>query len=141
MLATQIADQKIQVLLIEDSRTEAMVVQAALAREDGGRLAIRTAASLAQGVDALSAAHVDVVLLDLGLPDADGPESILRLNREFPHVSVVILSGRTDEVAMLRALEYGAQEFLLKGQCTGAMIRHAIFSALFRKSLRKGKAQ
>ena len=137
MTAALSGADKIHILLVEDSRSEGFITQRHLQRLDE-ELEVMRAMSLAEALDILEHSPIDAILLDLGLPDSDGPNSIRTLNEEFPHIPIVVLSGREDEVAVLRSLEYGAYAFLLKGKCTEQSIRHAIFNAIFRNSL-KGK--
>lgn len=128
----------ILVLIVEDSRVDASLLEATLVANDPDKnFSFLHAENFSTALSLLASRPVDVVILDLGLPDTEGPEAILSLNRSFPSLPIVIFSGRSDEVIILKALEYGAQEFLVKGECSGDVLRHAIFSALFRKSLRK----
>lgn len=130
-------DMKIHVLCVEDSRVEAMACIRKIEEADDNRIEIHHVDTLKDALSYIEKHSVDAVLLDLGLPDSDGACSIRALNKKFPDLPVVVLSGREDEVMVLRAFEYGAQEFLLKGECSGMMIRQSIFNAMFRKSLKK----
>lgn len=130
-------NQKIRVLLIEDSRSEAAFTQHSVMMEDDGRIDFTIAHDLAGGMKYLGEAHADAIILDLHLPDSDGLGSINRLTTFYPDMPIIVLSGRQDEVAILQYLKLGVQEFLLKGSVNGQMIRLAIFSAMFRHSLKK----
>ncbi len=80
--------------------------------EQGG-FQVSSAASGRQGIDAVRAAHPAVVTLDIGLPDIDGHE-VLRRIRSMSDCYVIIISGRTDEMDILTALQAGADDYVLK---------------------------
>jgi signal transduction histidine kinase len=58
----------------------------------------------------------DIILLDPGLPDSQGIESVRRAHAAAPGVPLVVLSGLDDETLALQALQAGAQDYLIKGQ-------------------------
>ena len=59
---------------------------------------------------------VDIILLDLGLPDAQGLAAVRRAHAVAPRVPLVVLTGMDDEVLAAQALQEGAQDYLIKGQ-------------------------
>lgn len=140
-IAPLVSQEKIALLLVEDSRSEAAVLCATLEKAVGARLAIETAATFTDALKALATKRFDAILLDLGLPDVEGLESVTTLGKSFPHIPVVILSGHEDELAVMRSLKYGAEAFLSKQGSDGEAIWHAIASAIFRKSLHKPDAK
>ncbi len=133
-------EQKLRILLVEDSRSEAAIVKALLSQVDGGKLEIHNVGTFAEAELALRVKKHDAVLLDLGLPDSEGTQSIATLNKDFPDLPIIILSGHEDEVAVLRSLKYGAEAFLIKSQTSADDIWQALMSAIFRKSLHKSAA-
>ena len=134
MLAQGTPLNTINVLLVEDSRRDALLTKWQLNVLDD-EFALERVGTLQEAIRKMRDSNVSVLLLDLGLPDSNGERSIYLLKEQFPDLPIVVLSGRTDEVAMLSALKSGAQEFLIKGECSGVMIRQAIRAAIFRKSL------
>ena len=113
------------------------MTEIAVTKADDGRIDMETAPDLATALSKLQASKYDVIVLDLNLPDSNGMKSVTTLNNMYAETPIVVLSGDTDEMAVLRYLEGGVQEFLLKGQVTGQMVRQAIFIAMFRHSLKK----
>lgn len=100
-----------RVLLVEDDDLIAHGIQAGL-RAHG--LTVEGVATAAQAEAALSVAHCDVVILDLGLPDEDGMSLLQRLRASGMALPVLVLTARDaveDRVAGLRA---GADDYLLK---------------------------
>src|SRR5512132_2585317 len=98
------------VLIVEDDDE----TRAALVRELGSRgYRIQEAADGRAALDRWEASRPDVVLLDLGLPDMDGQDVILRIRREAM-TPIVILSGRYAEREKVEALERGADDYVTK---------------------------
>lgn len=125
----------IHILLIEDSRIDAAIVTALLTHHSEFR--VTSTPSFQEAIGQLTHTKYDAVVLDLGLPDSSGAESIRILRQQFSEVPVIVLSGNEEEVAVLRALQYGAEVFLTKNQIDNEDLRQTIFNAIFRKSLRK----
>jgi diguanylate cyclase (GGDEF)-like protein len=72
------------------------------------------------------------ILLDLGLPDAEGVEGLNRLRIVAPDVPVVVLTGTDDETVGLAALQSGAQDYLIKGQVDGQVLARSVRYAIER---------
>ena len=77
----------------------------------------------------------DCVLLDLSLPDASRLEAPMQLRAAAPDVPIVILSGLQDELLAIKAVQEGAQDYLVKGRVDGAAIGRSITYAAERKAL------
>ena len=134
MFAETLGIEKIPILLVEDRRSEAMTTERQLRAVDD-EFSVSRVSRLEEALERISQHRVDAVLLDLGLPDSDGPQAIQRLNSQFPDLPIVVLSGRDDMATIHSALEYGAQGFLSKRESSGRVIRQAILGAIIRKSL------
>jgi two-component system sensor histidine kinase TtrS len=87
----------------------------------------------------------DVVMLDLGLPDSEGLETLQRLRKKAPQMPIVILTGLNDELLQAQALHQGAQDYLVKGEPIETMVARAIRYAIERKAaeelIRKNEAE
>jgi diguanylate cyclase (GGDEF)-like protein/PAS domain S-box-containing protein len=122
------------VLVVEDNPGDARLVELYL-REDPARpFKVVKAARLSEGLAALQAQPIDVVLLDLSLPDSFGMDSLARLRAASPSIPVVVLTGTSDEGLALEALRQGAQDYLVKGQGDGELVRRAIRYAIGRSA-------
>ena len=75
------------------------------------------------------------MLLDLSLPDAARLEALMQLRAAAPDVPIVILSGLQDELLAVKAVQEGAQDYLVKGRVDGAAIGRSIRYAVERKAL------
>ena len=125
----------IRILLIEDNPGDARLIREMLAEARGVRVSLEMADRLASGLERLAAGEVDLVLLDLSLPDSHGLESFTTLHRQAPHVPVVILTVSQDEALGLKALQQGAQDYLVKGQLDAHLLTRTILYALERQQL------
>src|SRR5436309_12545860 len=74
----------------------------------------------------------DVLLLDLGLPDSQGLSTFDRVHEQAPKVPIIIFSGATDEELAVEAVSHGAQDYLVKGQIDGFLLKRAIRYAIER---------
>jgi signal transduction histidine kinase len=138
----------IKVLLIEDNPGDARLIAAHL----GGRppsglwFEWQWVETLVAGLERLRAGGIDVVLLDLGLPESSGLQTVQRLIAQPGRVpALVVLSGLSDEAVALRALECGAQDYLVKAQVDGTTlvraIRYAIGRSQAEEALRQAHAE
>jgi signal transduction histidine kinase len=142
-------DQPIRVLLIEDNPADARLIEFMLSEARGLRFLLAWAANLTAGLAHLHAHPIDVVLLDLGLPESTGLDTLQRLLTSTPrsrHVpTLVVLSGLTDEEIAVQALQAGAQDYLVKGQVDSALlvraIRYAIGRTQAEEALRKAHVE
>jgi signal transduction histidine kinase len=105
----------LKVMLVEDNRGDARLIREMLKDVDGFVIDLVHVETLGAALERLRERSIDVVLLDLGLPDSSGTETFLRTRATAPWVAVVVLSGDTDGEIALRALRAGAQDYLLKG--------------------------
>lgn len=132
------SDKVISVLLIEDVASERNSILQALSQKGSiTDLNIMTAGSLKDGMEKLAQHPADVVLLDLDLPDSKSLQSVSTVLRHFPDTAIVILSAHSEQGILTEALMMGAQEFLVKGECSGVMIRHTIHQAVARRAIHK----
>ncbi|KIL98431.1 diguanylate cyclase/phosphodiesterase (GGDEF & EAL domains) with PAS/PAC sensor(s) [Paramagnetospirillum magnetotacticum MS-1] len=120
--------------MVEDNPGDARLVELYLHEDPARPFKVVKAARLSEGLAALQAQPIDVVLLDLSLPDSFGMESLARLRAASPSVPVVVLTGTSDEGLALEALRQGAQDYLVKGQGDGELVRRAIRYAIGRST-------
>ena len=116
----------VQILIIEDDPDDLHATERMLT--DYQVTAVR---SLAVGLDAL-AEPFDIVLLDLALPDSDGPDAIAQI-LEKANVAVIVLTGLQDEEVALRALNLGAQDYFVKGHFGIDSLSMSVQRAIERK--------
>lgn len=126
----------ISVLLIEDTLEDGVAItQGLLESELFYYFKIIREYTLKGGLELLKKDKFNVILLDLGLPDAKGLKAVKEINKRHPDVPIVIISGYSDIDMIQEALESGAQEFLVKGESSSASIRQGIYQAIARKQI------
>lgn len=118
--------EPIKVLLIEDDPVSAKLVQAVLSKEKSRLFSAVWVATLKEAVERLDAEEFGVVVLDLNLPDSSGFDTFARLIEAVPDAAVVLMTHLDDEETALRAVQGGAQDYLIKG----AMDAHGIIRSL-----------
>jgi PAS domain S-box-containing protein len=125
----------IKVLLVEDEPADARLVVHAIRQTAGASFDVRRAETLEEAIT-LIPGGVDVVLLDLSLPDSFGLNTLNALSPRLPaQCPVLILTGHDDHRLALTAVEAGAQDYLIKGQADGAQLVRSIQHAIRRKQL------
>ena len=125
------AAQEIHVLVVEDDLGYAVLVEEFLA-ESGEPIRVVVASNLDEA-SLIVPGDVACVLLDLGLPDAQGLEALDRILKAAPDVAVVVLTGRADRDLALRAVAAGAQDYLTKDEVDTANLARSIRYAVERK--------
>jgi PAS domain S-box-containing protein len=126
-------ERTVRVLLVEDSPSDALIVCAGLRTGGPGQFEVTHVESLREGLQRLSSADVDVVLLDLGLPDSQGFDTLAAIRRRAARVPIVVLTGHDNETLGMQVLKDGAQDYLVKGQVSNPMLARAIRYAIERK--------
>ncbi len=120
----------IRALLVEDNDDDADLLKRRMSRTD---FTFERAATLAEARAHLSAARFDLVLLDLSLPDSQGFTTFETIHAHAPHVALIVLTGNHDEALGLRTVQEGAQDYLVKGDVSAALMVRAARYAIERK--------
>lgn len=123
----------INVLVIEDSDTQIELIQGMLTKGDAARFEVSVARSLKEGLEQLAAKPIDVVLLDLTLPDSEGLQSCISVSESAPSVAVVVLTGLDDEDLAVSTLQHGAEDYLVKSEIVSPLLIRATRYAIERK--------
>jgi PAS domain S-box-containing protein len=123
----------IQVLLVEDNPGDARLIVEFLRDVKGTVFEAQGAGDLSSSLDRLSHAGIDIVLLDLGLPDSQGLDTFVRLKNGARGAPIVVISGLDDERVALDAVRAGAQDYLVKGRIDGDVLSRVIRYAIERQ--------
>lgn len=129
---TDAGPRPLTVLLVEDNAGDVHLI-AALLKLPAAEFCLERVERLASGLERLDQGGVDVVLLDLGLPDSQGDATFAAVRRAAPAVPVIILTGLGDEALAIRMVREGAQDYLVKGAVEGNILRRAIRYAIERQ--------
>jgi signal transduction histidine kinase len=123
----------VKVLLVEDSASDAALLQESLAGARLGEFEFIQVETWAEAVERLRDQRIDVLLLDLSLPDTTGTATFVRARAEAPHLPIVVLTGQVNEAVGLEAVRHGIQDYLVKGQGDARQTVRAIRYAIERK--------
>jgi diguanylate cyclase (GGDEF)-like protein len=123
------------VLLVEDNPGDARLVVELLSEAMGDSFRVTHVEQLADARQQVMEYGTGCVLLDLSLPDAARLEALMQLRAAAPDVPIVILSGLQDELLAVKAVQEGAQDYLVKGRVDGAAIGRSIRYSVERKRL------
>lgn len=128
---------RMKILLVEDNPGDARLLRE-IFKEQVSHAAELTHVETMAAAEAHVAAHAaDVIVLDLGLPDAQGLAAVRRARATAPLVPLVVLTGYDNELLATQALQHGVQDYLVKGQIESrGLIRHCAM----RSSGRQWKA-
>jgi diguanylate cyclase (GGDEF)-like protein/PAS domain S-box-containing protein len=123
------------VLIITDAASDAGALMQTLATARDGPFHVEWNRCLADGLGRLQNPEVDIVLLDLSLPDSDGIATFDALFQRVPEIPIMILSNEHDEDVAADAVQRGAQGYLSKGFYENALIPQALKSIIQRKKI------
>jgi diguanylate cyclase (GGDEF)-like protein len=122
-------------LLVEDNLGDARLIREMLNEPNSLNTELTQLESMTAAETHLAKHAVDVILLDLGLPDAQGLEAIRRAHAAAPGVPLVVLTGLDDESLAVQALQLGVQDYLIKGQIDARGLLRAVRYAIERKTM------
>ena len=119
-----------RVLLIEDKSGDVLFIQEQLTVMRRGEWELESVSRLSAGLKRLARGGVDVLLIDLGLPDSQGLDTLRRVRAQEPDLPIVVLTGNADDALGLQAIREGAQEFLRKQEVRGPWLVRALQLAI-----------
>ena len=132
----QISKKSIKkVLLVEDSAGDARLLREMLNEQASHDIELTHVDRMSEAEKYLAAHAIDIVLLDLGLPDVQGLEAVRRARAAAPGTTLVVLTGLDDELLAAQAMQEGAQDYLIKGQIETRALLRALRYAIERKRL------
>src|SRR5438445_10331539 len=119
------------VLLVEDSAVDAALVKGLLRHRGNQQFAVSEVTTLAEALHCLNQTEIDVVVLDLTLPDSTGLQTLQRVVARSTRVPIVVLTG-ADEAVGIEAMRVGAQDYIPKGQLQGPLLARSVRYAMER---------
>ena len=127
----------LQVLLVEDNSGDARLFREMFGKEKAGSFELTHVLRLSEALSHLAQGGTDVVLLDMGLPDGHGLDTVRRARAIAPEVPVIVLTGLDDEVLAAEAMKEGAQDYLIKGQIESRALPRALRHAIERYRMQR----
>ena len=120
------------ILFIEDNPGDQALYNYFLQESSLPGIKVVNANSLESALKKLLAKEIDIIFLDLNLPDSDGLGSYRKIAEKYPHIPVVILTGLDDTQVALTALQNGAQDYLVKGEFNAENLKNTIVYSIER---------
>ena len=125
----------IRTLLVEDNPGDARLVKEALMDAQDAQFELTHFDRLRPALEELKKRDFDIILLDLSLPDETGLKTLYRTHLEVPNIPIVVLTGLADHELALKALQEGAQDYLVKGQVESDLLSRSIRYAIERAQI------
>jgi signal transduction histidine kinase len=125
----------LKVLLVEDNAGDASLLREMFSKERPDSFELTHLTRMREAEAHLAKGEVDIVLLDMGLPDGHGLETLRRARRAAPGVAMIVLTGLEDEVLAAEAMKEGAQDYLIKGQIQTRALPRALRHAIERQRM------
>jgi diguanylate cyclase (GGDEF)-like protein/PAS domain S-box-containing protein len=129
------SDPSIKILLVEDNDDDALLLRSMLGRRRSHAAKLERAKCVREAEQYLAQETFDIILLDLGLPDAQGIDALRRVRSAAPHVALAVLTGLDDESLAEEVLQQGAQDHLIKGQLEPRAFFRALRYTIERKAM------
>ena len=129
--------EKIEILLFEDNPGDAGLIEEMLEESSDFPYELKNTETLKEGLDYLKERPFDVILSDLGLPDSDGIDTFLEIHARNSQIPIIILTAVKDEKIGIDAVKKGAQDYLVKGEVDGRLLKRSIQYSIERKKAEK----
>ena len=129
--------EKLNILLVEDSPGDARLIEIYLEEAFEGNCSIKNTDRLHDAINYAHKVRYTLVILDLTLPDSHGLETFQLFKINVPDVPIVVLTGGNDEEMGTRAVQMGAQDFLMKNQLESSILKRSLNYAIERHILNK----
>lgn len=132
---------QLTILLVEDNEGDADLIKELLVRQDGGQHEIIHVKNLKDAVSSLASLKIDIILLDLRLPDGVGIECLNAIQSSARDIPIVVLTGMHDEMLALSCIEAGAQDYISKEEVQAQSLKRSIGYAIARSEIKKMEAE
>jgi signal transduction histidine kinase len=126
-----------KLLLVEDNPGDVRLLREMLNEAGSHKAELTEVSCMGEAEAHLAERAVDAILLDPGLPDSQGLETVRRARAAAPHIALVVLTGLDDESLAAQALQEGAQDYLVKGQFETRGLLQAIRYAIERNVMQE----
>lgn len=125
------------ILLIEDNPDDIRLIQWIMAGIRNSQFKLECVDRLKTALKRLAKGGIDVILMDLGLSDSQGIDTLRSVYNKAPKVPIVVLTGIGDEKISVQAIQEGAQDYLIKGQVNSDLLKRTLMYAIERKQAEK----
>lgn len=131
------AKERTRVLLVEDNPGDVRLIKEMLSGPAyfGVTYQLFHTETLNAAIQICTDQRLDVILLDLNLPDSSGLETLEDLNGLFPQIPIIVFTGLNDAELTMRSVQHGAQDYVTKEECTSQLLTRVIYYAIERKRI------
>jgi len=129
-----VKNEVLRVLLVEDNSSDARLLREMFSKEKNS-FELTHVTHMREAEIRLSTGDIDIVLLDMGLPDGHGIDILRRARAASPTVVMIVLTGLEDETVAAEAMREGAQDYLIKGQIENRALPQALRHAMERQRM------
>jgi signal transduction histidine kinase len=119
-------------LWVEDNSGDARLLREMFSKEKAGSFELTHVLHLSEALRLLAKGGIDIVLLDMGLPDGHGLDTVRRARAVAPGVPLIVLTGLDDEALAAEAMKEGAQDYLIKGEIENRALPRALRHSIER---------
>src|SRR6202051_2399094 len=130
-------EKALQVLVVEDNAGDVRLLREMFGKEKAGSFELTHFLRMSEALTHLAKGGVDIVLLDMGLPDGHGLDTVRRAHAAAPGIPMIVLTGLDDEALAAEAMKEGAQDYLIKGQIENRALPRALRHAIERHRMQK----
>jgi len=127
----------ISVLIIEDNPGDARLIKEMLKEATQFDINLIEYSTLSNGLEELIKNEIEVILLDLNLPDCSGLNTISIIHEKVKNIPIIILTGRDDELLAIQSLKLGMQDYLVKGKIDPTLLERSILYAIERQKVKQ----
>jgi len=124
-----------RILIVEDDNACSKMLETMLVKSSFERSKIHRSDCLCSALKVLSQEDIDIVLLDLNLPDSEGLDTLAEVHRLFGHVSIIVITGKYDDHHGRQVIMNGAQDYLIKGMFSAYTLSKSISYAVERNTI------
>ena len=130
-------NRPLAVLLVEDNPADVRLVHEYLSGGNGDRYSVTHVDRLQSALECIGSKQIDVVLLDLELPDSKGIETFTTLHGTWTDLPIVMVTGQEDEELATQVVRAGAQDYLLKGELEPILLKRSLYFAVLCKQMER----
>ena len=135
MVREKTQNVQIRILLIEDNPGDSRLTQELLKDAENFNFKLTIVENLVDGLQSIEESEIDIVLLDLSLPDSSGFQTIIRTREKTTNIPIIVLTGLKDETFARQVVQAGAQDYIIKNQTESNSLVRSIYHALERNKM------
>lgn len=130
-------NKQINILIVEDNPGDSRLIQEMLSETKGVKFDLKFANRISKGIEYILEGGMDIILLDLSLPDSRGLDTFISIYEKAKEIPIIVLTAIDDETLAIETVKKGAEDYLVKGKMDGNLLLRSIRYAIERKNVEK----